>query len=157
MLSVVSYIIYALIVLIAIILVVLILIQPSKGGGFGSAFGGVGENVFGAHAMEHISKLTVWLITIFFILALAQTVISGKLKVSDKSLMSEAKAAEPAKKVDEAKAAPEAKAAEPAKKADEVKASPAVNAEPAKKADEVKASPAVKAEPAKKAETPSAK
>ncbi len=87
MLSVLSVIIYALIVLISVILVILILIQPSKGGGLGSAFGGMGENVFGAHAMEHLSKLTVWLISIFFILALSLTVISAHASRSDSSLM----------------------------------------------------------------------
>ncbi len=87
MLSVLSVIIYALIVLISVVLVILILIQPSKGGGLGSAFGGMGENVFGAHAMEHLSKLTVWLIAVFFALALALTVISAHASRSDKSLM----------------------------------------------------------------------
>ncbi len=94
MLSVLSVIIYALIVLISVILVVLILIQPSKGGGLGSAFGGMGENVFGAHAMEHLSKLTVWLISIFFVLALALTVISAHAARSDKSLMEDSGAEE---------------------------------------------------------------
>ena len=63
MLSVLSIIIYALVVLIAVLLIALILVQPSKSGGFGSAFGGLGESVFGAHAMSHLSKLTVILIT----------------------------------------------------------------------------------------------
>ena len=76
-LSVLNVIIYALIVIIAFILVILILIQPSKSGGLGAAFGGAGENVFGAHAMDHASKLTVWLIAIFFALTLALTVISA--------------------------------------------------------------------------------
>lgn len=92
MLSVLNVIIYAMIVLISIILVVLILIQPSKGGGFGSAFGGVGENVFGAHAMEHLSKLTVWLISIFFVLTLALTILSAHAKRSDNSVMAGAPA-----------------------------------------------------------------
>lgn len=87
MIQVLSVIVYALIVLIAVILVVLILIQPSKEGGLGAAFGGVGENVFGAHAMEHLSKLTVWLISIFFVLALLLTVLSAHMKRSDKSIM----------------------------------------------------------------------
>ena len=77
LLSVLNVVIYALIVIIAIALVILILIQPSKSGGLGSAFGGAGENVFGAHAMDHASKLTVWLIAIFFALTLALTVISA--------------------------------------------------------------------------------
>ena len=83
LLSVLNVIIYALIVIIAIILVVLILIQPSKGGGLGSAFGGAGENVFGAHAMDHASKLTVVLITVFFLLTLALTAISAHSGISD--------------------------------------------------------------------------
>ena len=77
MLSVLSVILYAIVVLIAVLLIALILLQPSKSGGLGSAFGGVGESVFGAHAMSHLSKLTVIFITIFFILTLVLAVISG--------------------------------------------------------------------------------
>lgn len=79
MLSVLSIIIYALVVLIAILLIALILVQPSKSGGFGSAFGGLGESVFGAHAMSHLSKLTVVLITAFFVLTLLLAVLSGHI------------------------------------------------------------------------------
>ena len=79
MLSVLSIIIYALVVLIAVLLIALILVQPSKSGGFGSAFGGVGESVFGAHAMSHLSKLTVILITAFFVLTLLLAVLSGHI------------------------------------------------------------------------------
>ena len=68
---------FAVVVLISLILICLILVQPSKSGGLGSAFGGVGESVFGAHAMGHLSKLTVVLITVFFVLTLALAVISG--------------------------------------------------------------------------------
>ncbi len=75
--SVLSVIIYALVVLIAIMLIGLILVQPSKSGGFGSAFGGVGESVFGAQAMGHLSKLTVVLISLFFVLTLLLAVVSG--------------------------------------------------------------------------------
>lgn len=88
LLSVLNVIIYALIVIIAFVLVILILIQPSKSGGLGAAFGGAGENVFGAHAMDHASKLTVWLIAIFFALTLALTVISAHS--SPDSLMEDA-------------------------------------------------------------------
>ncbi|MBO5201942.1 MAG: preprotein translocase subunit SecG [Lentisphaeria bacterium] len=87
-LSVLNVIIYALIVIIAFVLVILILIQPSKSGGLGAAFGGAGENVFGAHALDHVSKLTVWLIAIFFALTLALTVISAHS--SPDSLMGDA-------------------------------------------------------------------
>ena len=77
MLSVLSAVIYASVVLIAVLLIVLVLVQPSKGGGFGSAFGGVGESVFGAQAMSQLSKLTVVLLTIFFLLTLTLAVIAG--------------------------------------------------------------------------------
>lgn len=68
---------FAVVVLISLVLICLILVQPSKSGGLGSAFGGVGESVFGAHAMGHLSKLTVILIAVFFVLTLALAVISG--------------------------------------------------------------------------------
>ncbi|NCU27465.1 preprotein translocase subunit SecG, partial [Candidatus Nomurabacteria bacterium] len=68
MLSVLSAVIYASVVLIAVLLIVLVLVQPSKGGGFGSAFGGVGEAVFGGRAGNHLTKMTVILTTLFFVL-----------------------------------------------------------------------------------------
>ena len=50
---------YVLVVVSALLLIGLILIQPSKGGGMGAAFGGVGETVLGAHAGSHLTKATV--------------------------------------------------------------------------------------------------
>lgn len=136
--------IYAMVVIIAILLIGLVLIQPSKsGGGLGSAFGGAGESVFGAQAMSHLSKLTIVLMSVFFVLTLALAIISGhKLnsKLSEKSLMSETAEAEvkPAVPAESKKA--EAEAADMLKKAAEVK-TPAV---PAKASEPVKA-PAVPA------------
>ncbi len=78
MTSIITGILYTLVVLIAIGLVALILVQPSKSNSsFGSAFGGLGESVFGAQAMGHLAKLTVWCISIFFLLTLTLAVISG--------------------------------------------------------------------------------
>lgn len=77
MFTVVSAIIYTAVVLIALLLIGLVLVQPSKGGGFGSAFGGVGESVFGAQAMGQLSKLTVVLLTLFFVLTLTLAVMTG--------------------------------------------------------------------------------
>ncbi len=77
MFTVVSAIFYTAVVLIALLLIGLVLVQPSKGGGFGSAFGGVGESVFGAQAMGQLSKLTVVLLTLFFILTLTLAVMTG--------------------------------------------------------------------------------
>jgi len=92
MFTVVSAIFYTAVVLIALLLIGLVLVQPSKGGGFGSAFGGVGESVFGAQAMGQLSKLTVVLLTLFFILTLALAVMTGhrsKTVVTDGSLLLE--------------------------------------------------------------------
>jgi len=84
--GVVTAILYAIVVVIALLLIGLVLLQPSKGGGFGAAFGGVGEGVFGAQALSHLSKLTIILMSIFFALTLVLAVISGH-KQKAKSLV----------------------------------------------------------------------
>lgn len=131
MISILNVIVYALIVLIAIVLVVLILVQPSKDGGLGSAFGGLGENVFGAHAMDHLSKVTVWLISAFFVLALALTVLN-RYEQKDDSVMAKTAVAAAAKNVEDAgstkektPAAAEENAAEGELNVDAVPAAPA--------------------------------
>lgn len=131
MISILNVIVYALIVLIAIVLVVLILVQPSKDGGLGSAFGGLGENVFGAHAMDHLSKVTVWLISAFFVLALALTVLN-RYEQKDDSVMAKTAVAATAKNVEDAGSteektpvAEEEKAAEGELNVDAVPAAPA--------------------------------
>ena len=70
-------ILYALVIVVALLLTILILIQPSKSGGFGAVFGGVGESVFGARAGSHLTKATVVMTVIFFVLALALAAIIG--------------------------------------------------------------------------------
>ena len=94
---------YVLVVVSALLLIGLILIQPSKGGGMGAAFGGVGETVLGAHAGSHLTKATVVLTTIFFVTALALATLighggrdNGALEGVDQALQAEAAAAEPA-------------------------------------------------------------
>ncbi len=77
MFNVISTILYVAVVLIALLLICLVLVQPSKGGGLGSAFGGIGESVFGAQAMSQLSKVTVVLLTLFFILTLVLAVMTG--------------------------------------------------------------------------------
>ena len=110
MFEVISTILYVAVVLIAVLLICLVLVQPSKGGGFGSAFGGIGESVFGAQAMSQLSKVTVVLLTLFFVLTLILAVMTGhrsKAAVSGEGsllLKQEAKAV-PAK-ADAAKTAP---------------------------------------------------
>ena len=98
---------------------------------FRSAFGGVGESVFGGKAGSHLTKATVYLTAIFFIIALALAALIGRgVRITGDA----------ESKVDsflEEKAAPAKEAAAPAKKAEA----------PAKEA----AAPAKKAvEPAKK-------
>ena len=86
--SILATILNTLVVLLAILLIALILVQPSKsGGGFGSAFGGLGESVFGAQAMSHLSKLTVWCISIFFVLTLASAIVAGHIRTADSSVV----------------------------------------------------------------------
>jgi preprotein translocase subunit SecG len=75
--GVVTVVLYTLVIIVALLLIGLVLIQQSKGGGFGGAFGGVGESVFGAHAGSHLTKLTVILTTSFFVLTLLLAVIVG--------------------------------------------------------------------------------
>ena len=86
--STLATILNTLVVILAVLLIALILVQPSKsGGGFGSAFGGLGESVFGAQAMSHLSKLTVWCISIFFILTLASAIVAGHMRTADSSVI----------------------------------------------------------------------
>ncbi len=70
-----AVILYAAVILVAILLIALILVQQSKGGGFGGAFGGLGESILGAQAGSHLTKLTVILSSIFFVLVLAIAVL----------------------------------------------------------------------------------
>lgn len=86
--STLATILNTLVVILAVLLIALILVQPSKsGGGFGSAFGGLGETVFGAQAMSHLSKLTVWCISIFFVLTLASAIVAGHMRTADTSVV----------------------------------------------------------------------
>lgn len=123
MLTVLSAVLYTAVVLIAILLIGLVLVQPAKSGGFGSAFGGVGESMFGAQAMSQLSEVTVWLLSFFFILTLLLAVITGhKGSVDSKSSLLLSKESAAVKKVEQ-KAVPAQKSAA-AKKAEQ-KAAPA--------------------------------
>ena len=82
--SILATILNTLVVILAVLLIALILVQPTKsGGGFGSAFGGLGESVFGAQAMSHLSRLTVWCISIFFVLTLASAIVASHIRPSE--------------------------------------------------------------------------
>ena len=84
--EIVITVLYTVVVIVALLLIGLILIQQSKSGGFGSTFGGVGESVFGAQAINHLSKLTVILTTVFFILTLLLAALSGQRAEDNRSL-----------------------------------------------------------------------
>ena len=144
---------YVLVVIASVLLIGLILLQPAKSGGMGAAFGGVGESVFGGKASNHLTKATVYLTAIFFIIALALAAlighgvrISGAENSAVDALLKEKAAAPAAKEAASAakKAAPAARKAAPAAR----KAAPAAK----------KAAPAAKkAAPAAKKAAPAAK
>ncbi len=117
--STLATILNTLVVILAVLLIALILVQPSKsGGGFGSAFGGLGESVFGAQAMSHLSKLTVWCISIFFVLTLASAIVAGHMQSADTSVVEESSIAMAASEAEK----PAAEAAKPAETAAEASA-----------------------------------
>ena len=99
---------YTLIVVVALLLIGLIMIQPSKSGGMGAAFGGIGE-AFGGKAGSHLTKTTVIMTAIFFIVALALAAFighgGGKKEASDEfskalAVQEESMAAAPAEKAE---------------------------------------------------------
>jgi preprotein translocase subunit SecG len=108
-------------VIIALLLICLILVQQSKDSGFGSAFGGLGDSVFGAQTGSHLARLTVIFASLFLILTLSLAIITGhrrapKSVVELESVKTEEKAVVPAPATDakEALPAPQAeKIAEP--------------------------------------------
>jgi len=129
--GILTVILYALVVVTGLLLIGLILIQPSKGGGMGSAFGGVGETVLGAHAGSHLTKATVWMTSLFFIIALVlATLIGHGYRGKDElaAISADVKKAEAVKPA----AAADVKPADAAKPAADVK--PADAAKPAAKA-----------------------
>ncbi len=103
-------------VIIALLLICLILVQQSKDSGFGSAFGGLGESVFGAHTGGHLARLTVIFASLFLIITLSLAIMTGHRKaprsvVELESVKTEAKASVPSKA--DAPAVPVDKIAEP--------------------------------------------
>ncbi len=65
-------------VIVALLLVGIILLQPSKaGGGLGGMGGGVTEQVFGATAGNVLTKVTVWLASIFMGITLSLVVLGA--------------------------------------------------------------------------------
>jgi len=75
--AVLTVMLYALVVVVALLLIGLILIQPSKSGGLGATFGGIGESVFGGQAGSHLTKATVILTAVFFVFTLLLATLIG--------------------------------------------------------------------------------
>lgn len=66
-----------LLILLSLILAFFILIQPARGEGIASAFGGVGgESFFGTKAHQHMSRFTIVLSVLLLVLAVAINVLS---------------------------------------------------------------------------------
>ena len=121
--SVLIVFLYALVVVVSLLLIGLILIQPSKSGGMGAAFGGIGESMFGGKAGSHLTKATVWLTAVFMVLSLALAVLIGhgyRMESSSSGVSRELDSAKDAVKAAPKKAAaakaPAAAAAEKNKK-----------------------------------------
>ncbi len=114
---------YTLVIVVSLLLIALILVQQPKSGGFGSTFGGLGESVFGAHAIGHMTKLTVIFTTIFFVLTLTLAIVISHMPTKA-SVVSTTKV--------------EIDTPEPAPASDAVKAAEPVLAAPAAEAAEQK-------------------
>ena len=82
---------YVLVALVCLALIGLVLVQPSKSGGFGTGGSVIGESVFGAYAGSHLTKITVVLTTVLFVLTLFLAALVGRAK---KSVVDEVPAAE---------------------------------------------------------------
>jgi len=109
---------YVLVVIISLLVIGIIMIQPSKSGGMGAAFGGIGESVFGAEAGSHLTKATVIMTSVFFLLALILASLIGhgyrdSSSISDVSRNLEV--LQPAVKTPKAKPAAKAQPVMPAK------------------------------------------
>lgn len=75
-------------VMIAVLLIAVILVQQSKDGGFGGApFGGAGESVFGGQAADHLTKFTVVLTALFFVVTLTLAIVTGRRPGGEKSVV----------------------------------------------------------------------
>jgi len=114
--SVLVVFLYGLVVVVSLLLIGIVLIQPAKSGGMGAAFGGIGESVFGAKAGSHLTKATVVMTALFFVLTLALAALIGhgvKLQSGEAAAVNsvlEEKSAPPQKPA--APAAPSAPAAQ---------------------------------------------
>ena len=94
-------------VIVCLLMALLILMQRPKQEGLGAAFGGgVTDQVFGARTTNVLQKGTVYLGSMFFILALTLAILIGK-QTKQKSLLDDSKTPTTAVEPDERKSAEE--------------------------------------------------
>ena len=123
--SIIVVFLYALVVVVSLLLIGLVLIQPAKSGGMGAAFGGIGESVFGGKAGSHLTKATVVMTALFFVLTLALAALIGhgvKLSTGEAATVNAALSGDkPEEKAKPAAAKPAEKAKPAAKPAEKAK------------------------------------
>ena len=90
-------------VLICLLMILTILMQRPKSEGLGAAFGGgLTDNLFGAQTTTVLTKFTVWLGGLFFVITLTISVLqvreySGKTAIQKQLMKSPAPVSAPAK------------------------------------------------------------
>ena len=90
-------------VIICLLMIVTILMQRPKSEGLGAAFGGgLTDNLFGAQTTTVLTKFTVWLGGLFFLLTLVISILqvkstAGPTAIQKQLLTSPAPASSPAK------------------------------------------------------------
>jgi preprotein translocase subunit SecG len=90
-------------VIICLLMIVTILMQRPKSEGLGAAFGGgLTDNLFGAQTTTVLTKFTVWLGGLFFLLTLVISILqvkstAGPTAIQKQLLKSPAPASSPAK------------------------------------------------------------
>jgi len=78
-LSIVHPILLTILVIVCILLTLVVLMQRPKNEGLGAAFGsGMTENIFGAQTATVLTKATVYLGVIFFVLTLLLTILTAR-------------------------------------------------------------------------------
>lgn len=112
-------------VIVCLLMTLLILMQRPKQEGLGAAFGGgVTDQVFGARTTNVLQKGTVWLGSIFFVLALILAILIG-IKNQDKGLLDKdavSAVEEKQEEADQTDIAPEPQQSQPSSLLDELPA-----------------------------------
>ena len=82
-------------VIVCLLMILLVLMQRPKQEGLGAAFGGgVTDQVFGARTTNVLQRGTVYLASLFFVIALALAVLIGKKNEKAKTLKDKTSAAQ---------------------------------------------------------------